>query len=1435
MAKNPITVIEESKQELSALNQVLTSTNTLILEISANTRKVGKDFFNVKNPKQANDALAKRASAESKVLTLIREKEKINKRLAAGEAKIAVAMTSSNKQLAQQRFELQELNRRAKQAAVLSSSLSTEYQKQSVRLIQLRTKYKDVALTQGESSKAARVLQREIQKLDLRLKSVDGNVGQFQRSVGNYGKALNGAVGAAKKMAGALGLMGGAFLAIRIGRDAIKVIKDFDKANATLASVLQLSREETRGLADDAQRLGSITVKTAQEVTELQTAYARLGFNQTEIIDLTEATIQGSIALNSELGATAELTGALVNTFDEFGTNDAPQILDILSLATAKSALNFQKLQAGLPIVAGAANAAGVPFTKLVALLGKLSDAGIDVSSSSTALRNIFIEAASQGLNYEQILDKIKSSQDKLTASNDEFGKRAAVSATVLAANIAATNELDVALQNAAGTAQSMADKELDTLDGALQLLKSAWQGFILGADGSTGAAAKLKSGIQFLAANLDRILKVIIFGTKAWVAYKTALLLANVQSRIFALTASQTAAAATAQAAAQTANAAATTAATTAWQRFNLALKANIIGILIGLAIGLYTAIQSLYTSLEDSVKATDEATRAFLDHEHALKASANSTNTLLDRYDELTKKQKENKDGAKLTTAEQKDLDGIIVQLAKDYPKATGEIDKNTGALIINTEQIRNNLAAQAGDINSAQKKAQLLKENTNELNLLEMAQERLNKTEREGEAEKIDNIGFVIREEGKLYKAKFQAQTKSFIATRELSVAEIDAVNAAVDGNRELIATKKDFIRELNGEKTSKQINNELTEIENNLKAESKKLTDEEIDVVAKYNAEIEKQTDILKKLRAPLQEEGGKINPLDEQGIKDATKALNNAKAALKEITGTTKDKDKDKDNSAGKRTIDYQYKIDEESLEQAIAADEEIATAIDNNLKDRLKGLEDFEAKSKELVDLRKTKEKEDVKSSVLSAKAKAKALEYIELKYKVVYTKIQEDKQKIAEKIIKDSIDAAKDFKTFEETELRQANEKELQIRKDAYVKAIEAAGDNKEALKKVEDEYTADILEIKLRQELAILAQKKKFLEAQLKFVVDPKKRKLIAQQIAGIEIAMSTLKTDSQIKDLKRLRNAQQEIDDFKRDSLAGASTVLANTLNIDANNLNIFLQGVVDGFDSALEGISAAALVAGDIVNAVFEAKIAMYDQDIEKNKAYYDALLDNEELTDKQRTALEDRKAAKEAILEKKKRAARKKQAVYDKLFGVLQVGISTAVGIQKAIASFPLTAGQPWVSIIAALGAIQTAAILSQPIPNYATGRDGGKAEYAYVGDGGRSEIIEKPNKDIYVTPNNPTLTYLGKGDKVHTSPQAYLDSVSDKELYNNIHKHVAIGNLQGQTGRYLSNSTGANNKEIVKAIEKNKASVKVINNNNIGEELNFIFKLNSTL
>ncbi len=349
----------------------------------------------------------------------------------------------------------------------------------------------------SRTNKEAQQLQRQIASNTARLKEFDAAINQNFRNVGNYTSALGGATRGLTSFAAGLGVtVSGAFLLANGVRDAVGIIRDFQKENAILAGVLNTTRDETVELTEDAIRLGSTTARTATEVTGLQIAYARLGFTQDEILNLTEATISGSIALNSSLDETATLTGAVVRSFEDLSSSDAPRIIDALTTSTQISSLNFDALATALPKVAGAANALQVPLERVLADLAIAQDVTQDASIAGTSLRNIYIELAKAGITYEQALDKINNSQDQLTTAVDLFGKRAAVTALGLANNIDRTNELNESLLQAGGTAERVAEEQLDTLSGSLDLLASAWEGLVLSIDEGEGAITTSLRGL---------------------------------------------------------------------------------------------------------------------------------------------------------------------------------------------------------------------------------------------------------------------------------------------------------------------------------------------------------------------------------------------------------------------------------------------------------------------------------------------------------------------------------------------------------------------------------------------------------------------------------------------------------------------------------------------------------------------------------------------------------------------------------------------------------------------------------------------------------------------------------------------------------------------------------------------------------------------------
>ena len=182
-----------------------------------------------------------------------------------------------------------------------------------------------------------------------------------------------------------------AFAAISRGiREAVGNIAQFERANSELAAVLGTTLQGVKGLSDSARDLGRTSEFTASEVTQLQIALARLGFDTGQIEKMQSSVLKFALAMGTDLGSAADFTGSALRAFG-LQAGDTGYLLDVMSKSTTLSALNFSKLQTSIGTVAPIANAFGLNIQETAAFLGILANNGFDASSAATALRNILL------------------------------------------------------------------------------------------------------------------------------------------------------------------------------------------------------------------------------------------------------------------------------------------------------------------------------------------------------------------------------------------------------------------------------------------------------------------------------------------------------------------------------------------------------------------------------------------------------------------------------------------------------------------------------------------------------------------------------------------------------------------------------------------------------------------------------------------------------------------------------------------------------------------------------------------------------------------------------------------------------------------------------------------------------------------------------------
>lgn len=370
-----------------------------------------------------------------------------------------------------------------------------------------------------EMAAAARVLENQLKKMPRHTKewvAKSKELRKIKTSLREMRQEMNGTQRAMGRISGMFTpfTAGAAGLAVVL-RQAFNTIKNFQQGAANLAAVLGTTRSEIGELTEDAKRLGAQTAFTAAEVTGLQTEYAKLGFSKDEILGVTEATLNLAAATGTDLAQSASVAGGTLRAFN-LDVSQTKRVTDVMAKSFSSSALDMEKFTTAMAAVGPVAANAGESIESTTAKIGVLVDRNIDASTAGTALRNIFLDLSKQGLSWEEAMQQINSAADKNAKAFELFGKRGATVAAILAENGDLVEELEGKLLDAGGTAKQMADEQLNTLQGRITKLKSAWEGFILSIEDGEGVIAGFIGGtLEFFSnalrdlSNIDAILEL--------------------------------------------------------------------------------------------------------------------------------------------------------------------------------------------------------------------------------------------------------------------------------------------------------------------------------------------------------------------------------------------------------------------------------------------------------------------------------------------------------------------------------------------------------------------------------------------------------------------------------------------------------------------------------------------------------------------------------------------------------------------------------------------------------------------------------------------------------------------------------------------------------------------------------------------------------------
>jgi TP901 family phage tail tape measure protein len=905
-----------------------------------------KDYITAKQAEalatqQAIDAIKKQEAAEisadkikrSAIATMEAER-KAKQAVHDAENKVQKAKQAGQKQTSEEIINQRILAKNADNHALANSKLASEYDKLTAKARIAATALQNILIagkradeTTAQYNIRLQQAQIEFDQLQSRVITANRAIGKFNDNVGNYPQEAANAI---KDLIGAFGLVIGIDTFVSVTKEAFNIIKDFENEVVNLAAIAGKTREEIAPLEAEIRNVAKASINSATDVAKLATELIKLGSTPEEAEKLLAPINNLSIALKASAEDSATLVKSLLNSFGE-GAEEAARFTDVLAESANRSALDFQGLRDAFSYLAPTSRALGLSIEKTAAILGVLADNGIKAESAGRLTSTAFAKLAKEGLTLDDALAKInkaqkegKSNLEVLAIATKLFGAEAGKIGLILANNTQKVDENTVAYQNSGGALQELTDKQLKSVNSELEILSSAWEEYILNTNEAAGGTRAITSVLRLLSSNLDIIVDGIVIAGSVWLAYRASLILARVQQSLMAITLKtssvaqiENTVATRVGADAQLASAGATKTATTAFQKFNLALKANVLGIIVAALAGAIYLFNKFNVSLEESTKEIQDSTAAFLKNREIVAKNAISINTLSDRYDVLKAK-------SKLTTAEQKELNKIIEILAKTVPGAVIEVDKYGDALGINTVKTRewvkaNKEASEAGRLVKLEQNQQNLKRHIEE-------QKTLNRINKEGYGVQIEGIGLVIKQDGVL-------RTRRLSGDRLLNAVENKIFKDRVKANEDALDLARQNIKDLSGV-TAAEI-----KVAKAREEAAKQQRANRPRTIAMIDAEIQAQEELISTLSDKTGKEGravqAKIKALNEE--RDLI--FNNNKATSDDGEKLIK---KQLDNA--KKVRDAIYNLSQFRYSNAIETNQEIIDNEKSTLEEKLNAL-----------------------------------------------------------------------------------------------------------------------------------------------------------------------------------------------------------------------------------------------------------------------------------------------------------------------------------------------------------------------------------------------------------------------------------------------------------------------------------------------------------
>jgi TP901 family phage tail tape measure protein len=330
---------------------------------------------------------------------------------------------------------------------------------------------------------------------------VERGVRSANRSLDRMGGAVSAAMGTASAAVAGVGV---ALAGLTVGLgSAVRTAAGFEQSMANVGAISNATDEQLMRLSDTAKEMGRTTSFSASEAADGLGFLAMAGFSVEQQIAALPGTLQLAAAGNLDLADTADIASNVLTGMG-LAAEDMTRVADVMARTITTSNTNVQQLGQAFKFVGPQAAAMGLSVETTAAALGKLSDAGLQADMAGTGLRGVLqaltnptaqAQAAIEQLGVSvfnvdgtmrdlpDIIEQFQAAtagmtdQQRQAALGSIFQTRALNSFQVLMSDTGKDlREYTALLEDSGGTAEEVAEKQLDTLQGQFKLLQSAME-----------------------------------------------------------------------------------------------------------------------------------------------------------------------------------------------------------------------------------------------------------------------------------------------------------------------------------------------------------------------------------------------------------------------------------------------------------------------------------------------------------------------------------------------------------------------------------------------------------------------------------------------------------------------------------------------------------------------------------------------------------------------------------------------------------------------------------------------------------------------------------------------------------------------------------------------------------------------------------------------